>query len=85
MDIPQGFDRLLAELGLQKQRSAARDLLPAIGAFVAGAIVGGALALLLAPKSGRELRSEINKRIRRTADHEPSAAGDNGDRAVIDR
>jgi hypothetical protein len=76
MEIPQGFDKLIGELGLQKQRSVVSYLGPALGVFAAGLIVGGALALLLAPKSGRELRSEIQKRMRRDVD------GDNGARGV---
>lgn len=33
-----------------------------LGWFVAGAILGGAVALLYAPKSGRETRAFINKK-----------------------
>lgn len=34
-------------------------VLPALGVFGAGLLVGAGLGLLLAPKSGRELRGEI--------------------------
>jgi len=42
----------------------------------AGAVVGGAVALLLAPKSGRELRSELGRRMR------AGEGGDNGERGA---
>jgi gas vesicle protein len=39
-----------------------------LGAFLLGAIMGGAAALLLTPKSGPELRAEIADRAKKTAD-----------------
>lgn len=38
-----------------------RDGLAIFGAMVLGALIGGIAALLLAPKSGRELRGEIGE------------------------
>ena len=73
--FPHNIERLLGELGLQKRRSAADYILPAVGVFAAGAIVGGILGLLFAPSSGRELRGQINDRLRPAFepehDHEP--------------
>jgi len=37
-------------------------------AFLGGALAGGVAALLLAPKSGREMREEIANSVRRRAD-----------------
>ena len=76
--IPNNLDRLLGELGLQKRRSASDYILPAVGVFTAGAIVGGILGLLFAPSSGREMRSRIENKLRPAVldeehDHEPPA------------
>lgn len=70
--IPHNVERLLAELGLEKRRSAGGYLLPALGVFAAGAVVGGLLALLLAPSSGRELRGRIERKLRPGGDVDPS-------------
>lgn len=66
---------ILAALGLQRKRSALDVLLPAAGIFAAGLVLGTGAALLLAPKSGREIRSdikhkasELTERIGATAD-----------------
>jgi hypothetical protein len=50
---------ILAALGLQRKRSALDVILPAAGVFAAGIVVGTGVALLLAPKSGREMRRNI--------------------------
>ena len=77
--IPRNMDQLLAELGLEKRRSAGHYLIPAIGVFAAGALVGGLLGLLLAPSSGRELRGEIEKKLRSgERDHEGARDGGHG-------
>lgn len=57
-------DDLLDVLGLQKRTSTPAAALEAVGLFGAGVIVGAAVALLLAPKSGRELRDDLNQKIR---------------------
>jgi len=54
-----GSNDILAALGLERRRSALDVLLPAVGLFAAGVIVGGGVALLLAPKSGRETRRQL--------------------------
>jgi gas vesicle protein len=36
-----------------------------VGGFIIGAALGAGLALLLAPRSGRETRGEIRRRVRR--------------------
>ena len=79
--IPHNFERLLSELGLEKRRSAGDYVLPAIGVFAAGVVVGGVLGLLLAPSSGRDLRVAIEKRVATATDHEPAAARRDGSAA----
>jgi len=68
-------DDILSALGLSRRRSFPEAMLPAAGIFAAGVLVGTGLALLIAPKSGRDLRtqirgraSELSHRMRRTAE-----------------
>ena len=56
-------DELLRWIGLQQQRSANDAAFTMIGAFALGTIVGGALALLVAPKPGHELRHDLGERL----------------------
>jgi hypothetical protein len=56
-------DDVLEKLGLETRKNASDYLLPAIGLFGAGLAVGCGLGLLLAPKSGRELRAELGERL----------------------
>ena len=74
--IPHNVDRLLSELGLQRRESAGHYIIPALGVFAAGAVVGGLLGLLLAPSSGRELRGQIEKKLRDVRDAEPNGNGE---------
>lgn len=55
-------DELLNWIGLQ-QRSANDTAFTMIGAFALGTVVGGALALLFAPKPGHELRHDLGERL----------------------
>ena len=43
-------------------------LLPGLGIFVTGVVAGAALAMLLTPKPGAELRREIRARARQVRD-----------------
>jgi hypothetical protein len=70
--IPEGtMERVLDSLGLALKRtdgimssSSGRSyVLSGAGLFLAGALVGGITALLLAPKAGSELRSDIGGKI----------------------
>ena len=64
-----GADDLLAPLGLSRRRSHVAQDLAMLGA---GMLVGGALALMLAPASGRETRQRLAKK----ADELSDAAAD---------
>jgi hypothetical protein len=57
-----GTDDILSALGLERQRSAFEIALPTTLAFVAGAAAGAGIALLFAPKTGREMREDISNR-----------------------
>jgi hypothetical protein len=54
-------DDILAALGLAKRRDPLTEVvLPSLALFTAGAVVGAAAALLLAPKPGPVLRRELS-------------------------
>jgi len=59
--LPEADD-LLRYVGLQ-QRTANDAAFSMIGAFALGTIVGGALALLFAPKPGHQLRQDLGERL----------------------
>jgi gas vesicle protein len=68
-------DDMLARLGLQTRTTTADFLLPALGVFSVGALVGAGVALLVAPKAGNEMRQDIRRtaaklgrRVRRNRD-----------------
>ncbi|HVU00714.1 MAG TPA: YtxH domain-containing protein [Polyangiaceae bacterium] len=58
-------DTMLAALGLERRRDFLERMAPAVGLFVAGAAVGAGVALLLAPKSGREMRRDIQGGVKK--------------------
>ncbi len=58
-------DDFLGLIGLQTKRSFTRDLLGTLGTFGIGLLVGAGVALLLAPKPGRDLRQDIRSKVRR--------------------
>jgi hypothetical protein len=74
-------DDFLGLIGLQTKRSFTRELLGSLGTFGIGLLVGAGVALLLAPKPGRDLRQDIRSKIRRgkpdsvEAGHEAEGAG----------
>ena len=57
-------DAALAAVGLQPRRTATDYILPAVGLFGVGLLVGAGLGLMFAPKRGSELRGDIGKRVR---------------------
>jgi len=54
-----GLDDVLAPVGLSRRRSHAAENLVFLAA---GALVGGAVALMLAPASGRETRQRLGRK-----------------------
>jgi gas vesicle protein len=60
---PEVIDRVLEGMGLQVRRSSVGAFASGTGIFLAGVIIGGAAALLLAPKAGLELRSDLEDKL----------------------
>lgn len=56
-------DDLLARVGLEARRSSGSQVAFALELFGLGLLVGAGIALLLTPKSGRELRDDIKSRL----------------------
>lgn len=56
-------DDLLEMVGLERRRSAADWVLPAVGFFGLGMLVGAGLGLMLAPKPGAQLREDLRRRL----------------------
>ena len=52
---------ILNSLGLQSIPERSDTILPAMGIFGAGILVGAGLGLLFAPKPGRELRDDLRR------------------------
>lgn len=58
-------DDFLGMIGLQTKKSFTRELLGSLGIFGIGLLVGAGVALLVAPKPGRDLRHDLRAKIRR--------------------
>jgi hypothetical protein len=56
-------DDVLDLLGLETRKGPADWLLPTLGAFSVGMLVGAGLGLLMAPKPGAELRDDLRNRL----------------------
>ena len=52
---------ILNSLGLQTMSESRDSILPAMGIFGAGILVGAGLGMLFAPKPGRELREDLRR------------------------
>lgn len=52
-------DELLSKLGLETTPSFGRSLASALGPFGIGMLVGAGIALLLTPRTGKELRDQL--------------------------
>ncbi|QRK07855.1 YtxH domain-containing protein [Archangium violaceum] len=70
-------DDLLELFGLETKKGPADWLLPTLGAFSVGMLVGAGLGLLMAPKAGNELRNDLRSRLQREQD---TLANGNGQR-----
>jgi hypothetical protein len=75
-------DDLLELVGLQTRSSGAEWILPTIGAFSAGILVGAGIGLLMAPKPGHELRDDLRTRLQGTADQISSGIASSASSAV---
>jgi gas vesicle protein len=58
-------DEILGLLGLETKSSTGEWLAGTLTTFGVGLLVGAGIALMLAPKPGRELREDIRDRLRR--------------------
>jgi hypothetical protein len=56
-------DDLLNLVGLETRRTTADWLVPTLTAFSVGVLVGAGIGLMLAPKSGSELREDLRNRM----------------------
>jgi hypothetical protein len=56
-------DELLNLIGLETRRDTADLLLPALGAFTVGVLLGVGVGLMLAPKPGNELRNDLRNKF----------------------
>jgi len=56
-------DDFLGLLGLESKHSIANGLLGTMGTFGIGLLVGAGVALLLAPKSGSDLRHDLRTKL----------------------
>ena len=56
-------DDLLNLIGLETRKDATDYLLPALGAFTVGVLLGVGVGLMLAPKPGNELRNDLRTRL----------------------
>lgn len=73
-DITQlSKDDILGALGLESKRTTSATVVESLAVFSVGVLVGASVALMMAPKSGRELREDLTSRIRRVG-HETEDA-----------
>lgn len=61
-------DDLLELIGLETRKGPSDWLLPTLGAFSVGMLVGAGIGLLLAPKPGNELLNDLRNRLPRGQD-----------------
>lgn len=67
---------ILNSLGLQSIPDRSDSILPAMGIFGAGILVGAGLGLLFAPKPGRELRDDLRRNAEGLGENIKSKAED---------
>lgn len=66
-------------IGLESKRSPVDYMVPALALFGVGVLVGTGIGLLVAPRSGRELRQDLAHRIQHAPEaisHLPQRAND---------
>ncbi len=75
-------DDILSAIGLQSRRSLAQTLLPNLGFMAAGVVLGGGLALLLAPRTGAQTRDVLGNGLQGLARKVASTVRPNRDLAA---
>ena len=73
-------DDILSALGLERRHTAFDNAIAPTLAFIAGAAAGAGIALLLAPKSGREVRADISNKATELTGRLTSTANEIGGR-----
>ncbi|MDP2342331.1 MAG: YtxH domain-containing protein [Deltaproteobacteria bacterium] len=65
MKIPHQLspDALLSLLGLQTKSTAQMKVLQSLSLVMGGAVIGAAVALLVTPKSGKQLRGDLREGV----------------------
>jgi gas vesicle protein len=66
-------DDILEMMGLQTKTTTGAWLAGTLGTFGIGLLVGAGIGMLLAPKTGRELRDDLRDRFRRIPDEASDA------------
>jgi hypothetical protein len=61
--VPDSAEDFLDTLGLQRKRSAASVILPAVGTLFLGAAIGSALGMLFGPRYGYQLMDRMGVKI----------------------
>ena len=56
-------DTILEALGLERRRDSLAAVIPTLGIFGVGILVGAALGLAFAPKAGSDLRTDVSGRF----------------------
>lgn len=72
-------DRALELIGLERRRSVAQRVLPAIALLGVGVLVGVGVGVMVAPQAGRELRKDLRGRLQHrlpTADERVQAVAE---------
>ena len=73
-------DDILNAIGLETRKNASDFVMPALGIFGAGMLVGAGLGLLFAPKPGKEIRHDIGEKVTDFSKRVEHTAGDLGRR-----
>ncbi len=69
-------DELLERIGLERKSSTAEQLVPALAIFGAGVLVGVGIGMIFAPRSGQELRGQLQSQLKRVEQRVRGAGGE---------
>lgn len=73
-------DEILDRLGLERKNTAAEQIVPALAIFGAGVLVGVGLGMIFAPRSGQELRGQLQSKLKSV---EQRVRGNGGETAAV--